>query len=290
MPGFVPSADTTTLLSQFLSLLGTSSLQGFLADVRAGTLGSSAVIQTLTVQNGTATAVLLGDGAVGSPAQAFSLDPTSGRYRLGTNNLGEAINGVLVYDWNASRVKFAQRVQAPDGTSALPAYTFGSEATLGFWRSSAAVVTLQGSLTATASLTANGNVIAAGLVFNSFGVFSASADGMFLFQNNANTIGSRAKVDALPTVSSGFGSSPAVTAGSTPLAGSINVGTGGVATSGVINFNGTAFPSAPFVVATTSLTNAVIRATASTTQLTLTSTTAWTASDIISWVAISARA
>jgi hypothetical protein len=118
---------------------------------------------------------------------------------------------------------------------------------------------------------------------------SANTDGHLTMTNDAGTIGSRLKMDALPTVASGFGTSPSITAGSTPLAGSVNVGTGGIATSGVINFNGTAFPSAPFVVATTSLTNAVVRATASTTQLTLTSTTAWTASDVITWHAISSK-
>lgn len=106
--------------------------------------------------------------------------------------------------------------------------------------------------------------------------------------NTAGAIGSSIKVDALPTVASGFGTSPAITAGSTPFAGSVNVGTGGAATSGVINFNGTAFPSAPFCIANDSTTTLVQRASATTTQLTITSA-AWTASDVVTWVCVSSK-
>ena len=107
--------------------------------------------------------------------------------------------------------------------------------------------------------------------------------------NSTTGIGSQFNVGALPTISSGFGTTPGVTAGSTPLAGSVNVGTGGVATSGVINFNGTAFPSAPFCTATPTTSNVVQRVSSTTTQLTLTVTTAWTASDIIFYQCISAK-
>ena len=88
------------------------------------------------------------------------------------------------------------------------------------------------------------------------GYFSATADGLWAFQNAAGTIGTTLKVDALPTVASGFGTSPFITAGSTPFAGSVNVGTGSPGTTGTINFNGTAFPSAPFCVTGTTTTNA----------------------------------
>lgn len=114
------------------------------------------------------------------------------------------------------------------------------------------------------------------------------AAGALSFSNNS-TIGSRIKVDALPTVASGFGTSPSILAGSTPFAGAVNVGTGGVATSGVINFNGTAFGTAPFIVVTGSLGAVVNIATATTTQLTITASAAWTASTIVSWIAVSPK-
>lgn len=43
------------------------------------------------------------DGTASTPSLAFATEPTTGRYRLGANNIGEAINGVPVMDWNASR-------------------------------------------------------------------------------------------------------------------------------------------------------------------------------------------
>lgn len=159
---------------------------------------------------------------------------------------------------------------------------------------STSVLNVSGTITTTGAVNAGTSVFCgntSSFGSTSRGIFSWSADGLLCASNAAFTIGSIVKTDALPTVSSGFGTSPSITAGSTPWAGSVNVGTGGAATSGVINFNGTAFPNAtPFVVATTSLTNAVTRAVATATQLTLSSTTAWTASDIVSWVCISARA
>lgn len=118
---------------------------------------------------------------------------------------------------------------------------------------------------------------------------TSPANGAVVLSNNAQTIGSEFKADALPTIGAAFGTSPSVTAGSTPLAGSVNVGTGGVAVTGTINFNGTAYPSAPFCTVTTSTTNAVTRATPTTTTLVLNSTTAWTASDIVSWICISSK-
>lgn len=170
-----------------------------------------------------------------------------------------------------------------DGTSGAPSIAFASEPTLGIFRASAANMQLQGTLTAT------GGLVTGNFIFPSAGRFSSAADANFVLQNNALTIGSRLKADALPTVSSAFGTAPAITAGSTPLAGSVNVGTGGVAVSGVINFNGTAFPSAPFVVCMNTTTAAVVRCTATTTQLTMTAPAAFTASDIVAWVAISPK-
>lgn len=155
-------------------------------------------------------------------------------------------------------------------------------------------VSSTGVMTVPSTVVSGGNVLAG---TNSYVGWSASK-ALFASPNNGavnitdsgDTLGSRIKADALPTIASGFGGSAAITAGSTPFAGSIDIGTGGAATTGVINFAGTAFPSAPFVVVTTKLTNAVTRVSAiSTTQLTLTSTTAWTANDIISWICVSAK-
>lgn len=117
-------------------------------------------------------------------------------------------------------------------------------------------------------------------------ILNAVQNGQLRLRNNARSIGVILKFDALPTVASGFGTSPAITAGSTPLAGSVNVGTGGIATAGVIDFNGTAFATAPFAIAMNTTTGAIVRATATTTQLTITALVAFAASDVIAWICI----
>lgn len=184
---------------------------------------------------------------------------------------------------------------AADGTAPLPSYSFTSEPTLGFFRSGAAVVTLQGSLSLTGNINAAGN-INAGLAntYSWAGTRSrlmSPADGVINLSILANTIGSQLKVDALPTLVSGGGATTpaAVTAGSTPLAGSINVGTGVITNPIVIAFNGTAFPSAPFAVAINTTTAALLRCTATTTQLTITGAVTFLANDVLSWLCISSK-
>jgi hypothetical protein len=150
-----------------------------------------------------------------------------------------------------------------------------------------------GNITALASLFAINDIVAGGtrvLGWTGRSALAAPSDGVVNVGNGAQTIGSRLKADALPTIASGFGTSPSITAGSTPLAGQVNVGTGGVATSGVINFNGTAFGAAPFVVAMNQTTGAIVRAVATTTQLTITGNAAFAASDLINWICIGSRA
>ncbi len=197
----------------------------------------------------------------------------------------QTLLAMFLRDLYAGTVTFTGSSLGGNGTALLPAYSFTSEPTLGFWRSSAGVVTLQGSLTSTGILQA-GTYLRAGAGGSRI---TSPTDGTLTIMNAATTIGAAFKVDALPTVGSGFGTSPAVTAGSTPLAGSVNVGTGGVATTGVITFGGTAFPVAPVPIVMNQTTGAVVRATASTTQLTITAPAAFTASDVISWICIGSK-
>jgi hypothetical protein len=187
----------------------------------------------------------------------------------------------------------APQVLFPDGTSGAPAIAFASAPTTGFFLSAPTSVTLAGSggLIAT-SLQSNTTInLAAASIFYwaTRGVMNSPADGIFALKPNAQTMGVEIKVDALPTIASGFGTAPSVSAGSTPYSGSINIGTGGTATTGVITFNGAAFPSAPFCQASPTTTNSLTRASSSTTQLTLTTTTAWTTGDVVNWICPSAK-
>lgn len=187
----------------------------------------------------------------------------------------------------------APQVLFPDGTAGAPSIAFASETTLGFRRSSAAVVTLQGSLTATASITANANVIGGGFVIaGAAKLLSAVAEGRFEITNNANTIGNVLKIDALPTVTVCGAGSPVVTAGSTPLSGSVTIGTTAVATC-LITFNGTAYPSAAHCsgsVETTTAANArAMGYLASATTLTIVPSAAWADSSVVNWTCFSAK-
>jgi hypothetical protein len=178
--------------------------------------------------------------------------------------------------------------------------TFGAPVDTGISRTAAGTVAVgngtQGDTSGTLvvlNLLATGNISTStggAFTWNSItkSAIRSSSDGVMSFENLGSTTGSKIKVDALPTVASGFGTSPAVTAGSTPFAGSINVGTGAPGTGGVINFNGTAFPSAPFVVCQDDSSLLVVRCTATTTQMTI-AATALTASDVVSWIAISSK-
>ncbi len=132
----------------------------------------------------------------------------------------------------------------------------------------------------------------AGYRFAALGYLTSTSNGVFGTQTANTTIGVTFKADALPTVSSCGAGSPAVVAGSTPLSGSVTIGTTAVATC-LITFNGTAFPSAPHcsgAVETTSA--AAVRAMgylASTTTLTIVPTAAWVDSSVVNWTCISSK-
>jgi len=83
-----------------------------------------------------------------------------------------------------------------------------------------------------------------------------------------------------PTIASGFGTTPSIAGGDD--GGRITVGTGGVATTGVITF-GVAYATAPACVANNETTIQLIQATATTTTLTLTASAAFTAADKLTW-------
>lgn len=93
-----------------------------------------------------------------------------------------------------------------------------------------------------------------------------------------------------PTIASGFGTSPSIITGSTDFGGAVDVGTGGVATGGVINFAGTAYPSAPFCVASTGQSNNFpMNVNTTTTQMTFLSGAAIPASIRINWICVGAK-
>lgn len=188
-------------------------------------------------------------------------------------------------------------------TEVLPATVAGTTTAtwkLGFTNNGSAAaypltVNSNGLLTTTSTIASGADVQAAqaGLIYwANRAIFTSPADGAFSVTNNAQTIGSRFKADALPTVSACGAGSPAVVAGSTPLSGAVTIGTTSVATC-TITFNGTAFPAAPHcsgAVETTTAANArAMGYSASTTVLTIVPSAAWADSSVVNWTCLSSK-
>ncbi len=83
---------------------------------------------------------------------------------------------------------------------------------------------------------------------------------------------------AVPTIASGFGTSPAIDGAASAF--QITIGTGGIATTGTVNFNAT-FSEAPSCQANNNTTILVAQAAPTTTQVVITSATPFTAGDVI---------
>lgn len=119
-----------------------------------------------------------------------------------------------------------------------------------------------------------------------------TATGVVTVSNSAETTGSTLKVDALPVASACGAGSPAAVAGSTPLAGSVTVGTGGPTTC-TITWGGTAYPSAPYctgsVASTTAANTRAMGYLGATTTLTIVPSAAWADSSVVTWVCISSK-
>jgi hypothetical protein len=126
-----------------------------------------------------------------------------------------------------------------------------------------------------------------GLNVGLYGTASGSSTGNYAFYSPAS--GGDFAMNAVtlisgtaPTISSGFGTSPSVTAGTTTAAFRVNVGTGGTATTGVIGLPAATTGWNCFAQDITTPTNHVTTETASTTTTASFSVpTAWTASDIL---------
>lgn len=201
--------------------------------------------------------------------------------------VGQTLTSPSIASPTISNPTFTGQELEADGTSGAPSKSYTSEPTLGFWRSSAGQVSLQGSFASSSNVTAASGAF---FLLGNRGIIGGPSVGNITFANAANTIGSQLKVDALPTVTAGGGTSPSVTAGSTPFAGSVNVGSGAPGATITVTWGGTAFPSAPFVVCMNLTTGLAVKAAATTTTLVITPATGnFGASDVISWLAVSSK-
>lgn len=134
----MPFTDLTTSLAQFLTLLQSGSAGGVLV---GGGLGN---VPTYTLSPSLAS-VALQAGTAASPP--LTIGDTSGFYWLGSNNLGASINGVGIFDWNASRVNFAQSLYLSDGTTSIPSLARASQTGCGLRFGGSNIIDLHGSST-----------------------------------------------------------------------------------------------------------------------------------------------
>ncbi len=155
------------------------------------------------------TAVSNGAGTAASPSYTFTTDTNTGLYSVDADQLGVSIAGVRSFNFSATAGKL-------EGISGIPSLTLDDSA--------GAKLAYTGS-----SIRAATNTV---LVSGSAG-FDITAGTPFTIASKVVLSG------ATPTISSGFGTSPSVTAGYS-TAFRVNVGTGGVATTGVIAIPGAA--------------------------------------------------
>jgi hypothetical protein len=163
-----------------------------------------------SVLNWSAGFINYGDGTAAAPQLRSNTDTTTGLYRTGASQIGVTTAGARSFNFTATAGKL-------EGVTATPTLTLDN--------SSGSCLNYTG-----ASLCVTSNSITASGTTG----FNISAGTPFTIQSKPIISGST------PTISSGFGTSPSVTAGTSTAAFRVNVGTGGSATSGVIALNTTA--------------------------------------------------
>ena len=216
-----------------------------------GDAGLTFVAATDTLSTG---AILTGDGLVTAPAQSFTSAPTVGAF-FGAGGYQIAVGASTLYT-TSSNWRWAANV-------AIQWSTTTSDAT-----ASADVVLSRGAADLLALASGDSfNLVLGSLRFANVVAFSGTA----------------------PTIASGFGTSPSIASSNGSVAFTINVGTGGTATAGVITL-----PAATtgWVVHCLDITNGATAVTVQTAGTTTSATisnfsrttgllTAWAASDII---------
>lgn len=181
----------------------------------------------------TVTTVLVGDGSNATPSVAIASAPTYGLY-FGTNALRWSIAGTQTLTLSSTGLALAL-----DASSVI---TFGTSADTTITRSAAGklritgttpMLQLGGTTSSFPALKNSGGTLQVRLADDSaFGPFLANSLSFTsgIYPNGANVLIS---VTA-PTISSGFGTSPSIANNNGTAAFTVNVGTGGTASSGVI--------------------------------------------------------
>lgn len=166
--------------------------------------GGNGTLSSLTVGFVDAGVVWLGPGSIGAPSLSFAADSNTGLY----NSSADAVT--IVTNGAASAHFRTTGVQMINGGATAPSINFVANSTTGLYHDGTGVGFAQAGANI-ANVTGTGLAVAGALLMSG----------------------------TTPTISSGFGTSPSVTAGKA-WSFRVNVGTGGTASSGVIALGGTA--------------------------------------------------
>lgn len=74
------------------------------------------------------------NGSAASPSLNWVNSSTSGFYRIGSNNLGLTLNGILNINFQTTSTTFINPILASNGTAANPSYSFANSTNCGFYR------------------------------------------------------------------------------------------------------------------------------------------------------------
>lgn len=110
----------------------------------SGNVPTSLVTIAVGINTATNTAIpAFGDGTVSLPSITFVLDPDTGIYRSGANNLSFASAGAKIMEMlTGSYIAIYEQLQANDGTVGAPGHSFRNDPDTGTYRSAANVMRL----------------------------------------------------------------------------------------------------------------------------------------------------
>jgi hypothetical protein len=212
--------------------------------------------------------VFFADGTLGSPSVASTTSTGTGLWWPAANTLGIQAGGLAQVRFVASNIVMKDVMNLGWSSTSDPQGTIDTL----LCRGAANVIGIGGCTSSFPALTRSGNSLNITLGDNTG--FTAINVGALTWKG-AVLIGATA-----PTISSGFGTSPSIVNSNSPAAFTVNVGTGGVATSGVIGLPTATTGWSCFANDRTN--NTVTRQTATTTtSATFTAAAAWAASDIL---------
>lgn len=210
------------------------------------------VIGPITTSNVTFSGIASGaDGTAAAPSYTFTSDLDTGMYRISANRLGLSVGGVLtvdilsgtlqLYSTNDGAGNYSGLFQGFSGGNRwfVGGVALGTGTVYPLSLSDKVRVETSGSLTATTDNSYD--LGAAGATRFRTGYFGTSllspvVNATTGFQQNGTIFTST----TAPTLTAGFGSSPSVVANNGTIGFTINVGTGGVASTGTITL-----PAAP---------------------------------------------